>query len=310
MKGRITELRDDFHRNLINQGILGWVNLPSNKKSKGHSSYSPHTANNADKDSRISNYLASDVLATIETRLGLNSGIPGQFRAGQTQGSDFEKECQKYLELSFKEVLHLRNGTWQVHQADKLTNIGTFEQYSHLIELDRLADEHQQIKNFLGNGYVVKPDVVIVREAESDQAINSANNLVDNDTCKLTYFRKSNQIRLNGEVHHFLHASVSCKFTMRSDRAQNTRTEALNLIRSRKGRVPHIVVITAEPMPSRLSSLAQGTGDIDCVYHIALDELVTATKNSGEEEAQNLLQMMIDGKRLKDIADLPLDLVI
>ncbi len=37
-----------------------------------------------------------------------------------------------------------------------------------------------------------------------------------------------------------------------SDRAQNTRSEALNLIRNRKGRLPHIVVVTEEPSPSRL----------------------------------------------------------
>jgi len=32
-----------------------------------------------------------------------------------------------------------------------------------------------------------------------------------------------------------LHASISCKWTIRSDRSQNTRTEALNLIRNRRG---------------------------------------------------------------------------
>ena len=53
---------------------------------------------------------------------------------------------------------------------------------------------------------------------------------------------------------------------MRSDRAQNSRTEALNLIRNRKGNLPHIVVVTGEPMPARIASLALGTGDIDCVY--------------------------------------------
>lgn len=270
----------------------------------------PLTANNADKDSKISNYLASAMLSKIEFRLGIADNGPGAFRAGQTQGSDFEKECQRYLALAFEQVLHLRNGKWKVYQADTLTNIGKCEQYSHLVELDKLANQHQQIKNFLGNGYVVKPDVVIVREAESDEALNIRMQLVDNDSCKLSFFREANQIRLQGEIHHFLHASISCKFTMRSDRAQNTRTEALNLIRSRKGRVPHIVVITAEPMPSRLSSLAQGTGDIDCVYHIALDELISASEESNEEEAQNLVRMMIEGKRLKDIADLPLDLII
>ncbi len=70
-----------------------------------------------------------------------------------------------------------------------------------------------------------------------------------------------------------LHASVSAKWTMRSDRAQNSRTEALGLIRNRKGHLPHIVVVTGEPLPSRLASLALGTGDIDCMYHFALCQL-------------------------------------
>src|ERR1035438_2137764 len=67
-----------------------------------------------------------------------------------------------------------------------------------------------------------------------------------------------------------LHASISCKWTIRSDRVQNARSEALNLIRNRKGRLPHVVVVTGEPLPSRLSAIALGTGDIDCVYHFAL----------------------------------------
>lgn len=107
-----------------------------------------------------------------------------------------------------------------------------------------------------------------------------------------------------------LHASISTKWTLRSDRAQNARSEALNLIRNRKGRQPHIVVVTGEPTPSRLSSLALGTGDIDCVYHFALYELQEAVADLGNSEAEDLLAMMVDGKRLKDISDLPLDLSV
>ncbi|MBN1975836.1 MAG: restriction endonuclease, partial [Anaerolineae bacterium] len=33
---------------------------------------------------------------------------------------------------------------------------------------------------------------------------------------------------------------MSCKWTIRSDRGQNPRTEVLNLIRNRKGHLPHI----------------------------------------------------------------------
>lgn len=97
---------------------------------------------------------------------------------------------------------------------------------------------------------------------------------------------------------------------MRSDRAQNSRTEALNLIRNRKGNLPHIVVVTGEPMPARIASLALGTGDIDCVYHFALYELIEAVKEIGAEDAIEMLNVLIEGKRIKDISDLPMDLSV
>ncbi len=94
-----------------------------------------------------------------------------------------------------------------------------------------------------------------------------------------------------------------------SDRSQNTRTEALNLIRNRKGKTPHIACVTAEPMPNRLASLAMGTGDIDCVYHMALMELASSVKESGNEDQQDMPDTLTTGKRLRDISDLPFDLV-
>ena len=97
---------------------------------------------------------------------------------------------------------------------------------------------------------------------------------------------------------------------MRSDRTQNTRTEALNLIRNRKGHLPHIVVVTAEPLPTRLASIALGTGDLDRVYHFALTELREAVNVAGSEDQQEVLETMIQGRRLRDVADLPFDLAI
>ena len=107
-----------------------------------------------------------------------------------------------------------------------------------------------------------------------------------------------------------MHASISCKWTIRSDRSQNTRTEALNLIRNRKGRLPHIVAVTAEPLPTRLAALALGTGDLDCVYHFALHELQDSIKEINNEDQLDMLMMLIDGRRLRDISDLPFDLAI
>ncbi|GAB4429770.1 MAG: hypothetical protein OHK0039_48420 [Bacteroidia bacterium] len=68
--------------------------------------------------------------------------------------------------------------------------------------------------------------------------------------------------------------------------------------------------MTSEPSPSRISSIALGTGDIDCVYHFALPELLESVREIDNDVALHLLEIMISGKRLKDISDLPLDLAI
>lgn len=96
----------------------------------------------------------------------------------------------------------------------------------------------------------------------------------------------------------------------RSDRGQNARTEALNLIRNRKGRLPHVVSVTAEPLPTRLASLALGTGDLDCVYHFALPELQAAIAGIDNEDQMDMLKTLTEGRRLRDISDLPFDLAI
>jgi hypothetical protein len=60
-------------------------------------------------------------------------------------------------------------------------------------------------------------------------------------------------------------------------------------------------------MPSRIASIALGTGDIDCIYHFALYE-VQIVNSSDHEDSKEILNTMIDVKRLKDISDLPMDL--
>jgi len=53
-----------------------------------------------------------------------------------------------------------------------------------------------------------------------------------------------------------------------------------------------------------------GTGDIDCTYHAALPELKAAIDELGKDEQAEVLDSLIDGRRLRDISDLPLDLAI
>ena len=190
---------------------------------------------------------------------------------------------------------NLYPGKWSILQLGNNNKLKTsdFEQYEHLAYLSALTAENAQLAAALGNDYLVAPDVVVYRELYEDAEINQNQCIVDNNVSKMADIRKNN----GGKP--LLHASVSAKYTMRSDRAQNSRTEALNLIRNRKGHLPHIVVVTAEPMPNRLASLALGTGDIDCVYHFALYELIRAVKEVGSEDAIELLEYTCKWKKVE-----------
>ncbi|SLN35478.1 Type-2 restriction enzyme NgoMIV [Falsiruegeria litorea R37] len=220
--------------------------------------------------------------------------------AGQTAGSLFEAACQDFIAACFEQFTHLRPGRFSVERGQPISR---YAQYAHLDELRALADASRTLKTHLGTDYLIKPDVVVVRGAETDAVINQSGVLVDASVAGNTGLRQANGARAT------LHASVSCKLTIRSDRVQNTRSEALNLIRNRKGRLPHIVAVTAEPVPSRIAAIALGTGDMDCVYHFALPELVETLREQ-ERDTLELVETMIDGQRLRDTSDLPLDLVV
>ncbi|GET35833.1 NgoMIV family type II restriction endonuclease [Microseira wollei] len=80
---------------------------------------------------------------------------------------------------------------------------------------------------------------------------------------------------------------------------------------SRRSLWHHIIVVTAEPLPSRIASIALGTGDIDCVYHFSLYELMASVREADLEDAGEMLRIMVEGKHLRDISDLlPLDLAV
>lgn len=226
--------------------------------------------------------------------------------SGQTLGKQFENLSMWFLRETFPALQVLRPGHWTILQLGNHNKLKTsdFAQYEHLAYLNALTSENAQLAAALGNDYLVAPDVVVYRDLYEDAEINADEYIVDDRFGIMADIRKAN----GGKP--LLHASVSAKFTMRSDRAQNSRTEALNLIRNRKGHLPHIVVVTAEPMPNRIASLALGTGDIDCVYHFALPELIRAVNEVGSEDAQETLETLVKGKRLKDISDLPLDLSV
>lgn len=284
-KSLLSDYRAAFHRSLIEAGVLSI-------SERG-------VASNADSSSTASCAVARVVAEEL--------GAPTHGKiGGQSAGAAFEQCVMEFVANTFPRLQHLRPGVWRVVRLGNRNALKTssFAQYEHLEYLNELASENRRLSTILGNDYMVAPDVVVYRELCDDSEINEPLVVVSDDVAHLADLRASN----GGKP--ILHASISAKWTIRSDRAQNSRTEALNLIRNRKGSMPHIIVATGEPLPSRLASIAIGTGDIDCVYHFALYELIDAVRSIGNDAMTEQLEQLIDGKRLKDISDLPLDLSV
>lgn len=277
---RMAQLRWAYHRNLI-EGVLriDGAGVP----------------NNADRGSESSKRIALRILEEIGAE-------PASGRlSGQAAGRVFESATKEYLESAFSNLDHLRPGEWEFSVGQ---NIREFAQFRHLTEIRELVERNNELRTILGD-YIVKPDIVVARRPVSDDEINAAGALVEGGLIA----RRTPLRAVNSSV-PILHASVSCKWTIRSDRSQNARTEALNLIRNRKGNTPHIVVVTAEPLPGRLASIAMGTGDVDCVYHWALTEMGAAVGAVGADSDRELLAAMVEGGRLRDVGDLPFDLAV
>ncbi len=285
MEALISNERKKYHESLLREGVLtiDKSGVPSN----------------ADKSSKLSINIADGIARRLMAETHDKA-------LGQTSGSKFEQLNMEFLSNTFPKLQNLRPGSWHITKLGNRNAIKTssFAQYKHLDYLSQLTSEDRELAAALGNDYMVAPDVVVYRDTVSDEEINKTQVFVDDEVCTMADLRSK-----NGGL-PILHASVSAKWTMRSDRAQNSRTEALNLIRNRKGNLPHIVVVTGEPMPARIASLALGTGDIDCVYHFALYELIESVKEVGAEDALEMLNVLIEGRRLKDISDLPMDLAI
>ncbi len=188
---------------------------------------------------------------------------------GQTAGKALEQAVHDHLSSAMPSTLNGRAVT-----VSRKTVVSDFEQYEHLAQLQHLIDidDTKTLRASIGSDYLVKPDVTVGLAPVSGSPL--------------------------------LHAAVPCKWTLRSDRAQNVRHEAVILIRHRRGRLPHITPVTAEPMPTRLASLARGTAEVDALYHVALDELTTAVNNSGTREQIEVLEELVHHHRLRDLAEL------
>lgn len=261
----------DFARRL-----LGWKPSPREKglpKNKAGWEWVP---NFADVDSNESLALAARVLEALglenpnETHNAPIAQLPKQ------PGSHLENHILDLLSAELPKRDMVRQ--WEVSRGRLITDFG---QYVHLQEVDKRIRDDPNLRVSLGRDYLIKPDVTVGMLGERTLRNRP-----------------------------FLHAAVSCKWTIRSDRVQNIRHEFNQMIRHRRGRQPHLVTVTAEPLPTRLAAIARGTGEVDATYHVAFEEMEYAVRASRNATQQAAWDEVVGQGRLKDLNDLAGDLVI
>jgi hypothetical protein len=208
----------------------------------------PLVPNFADVDNAESMRIAAGVLDELGVAREVPSKVP------KDPGGPLEQAVREHLGQVLP-YLH-PDRDWIVARGAIITQ---FDQYAHLNKVDELVRANPELRITIGTDYLIRPDVTVALGG-----LPTGSGLPP------------------------LHAAISCKWTIRSDRVQNIRHECLQMIRHRRGRQPHLVTVTAEPLPSRLASIARGTGEVDAVYHVAYDALdasVNANANADQKEA-------------------------
>ena len=118
--------------------------------------------------------------------------------------------AQEFLRDAFDLLQHIRPGEWEFSLGG---NIGEFDQYRHLKDIRQAIADNKDLLVAFGD-YIVKPDIVVSRRPMSDRIVNAKEVLVGAErVSSLTPLRAT-----NADV-NILHASVSCKWTIRSDRS-------------------------------------------------------------------------------------------
>jgi NgoMIV restriction enzyme len=200
--------------------------------------------NFADVDNAESMRIAAGVLDQLSVRRDLDPAVP------KDPGGPLEQAVCDHLAEDLAR-LHV-DRAWLVSRGAVITG---FDQYAHLREVHALVRANPELRITIGMDYLIRPDVTV-----GLGNVPTASGLPP------------------------LHAAISCKWTIRSDRVQNIRHECLQMIRHRRGRQPHLVTVTAEPLPSRLASIARGTGEVDAVYHVAYDAMAASVAGNANPE--------------------------
>ncbi|OBJ65836.1 hypothetical protein A5627_05725 [Mycobacterium colombiense] len=242
--------------------------------------------NISDRSNAPSMRIAADIYETIDIPktkaaedLDDDDGDGDKDEDSSEPGAVLEKALKTDLESALPAKDPDR--TWLV---DRHLPVTGFAQFLHLSEIQAVLDHNPTLRSTFGGDYQIETDVCIGVENSADKSAAP-----------------------------FLHAAISSKWTIRSDRVQNVRHEFATLVRNRRGRSPHLIAVTAEPLPTRLLSIARGTGEVDNVYHLLYEQLEMAVQRLWDQlsrEQRSAWTEMTQQKRLRPYSSLVNDLTL
>lgn len=188
-----------------------------------------------------------------------------------------------------------RDVTKEIDEIEKFSSkadldVGTREKLTrHLTkirsEIASTESRRRELLNILGEESLLKLDIAISREMV-------------------------NPITPGSPLQHLV-AGFSLKWTLRTDRAQDCRSQGAKMAALRRGRMPHFAAVTMEPRPSMLALLGRGSGDVDCVYHLhlpalsmAIDDYCSGTKHKARLAIRDNFRRLRDQRRIRDYDEL------
>lgn len=256
--------------------LLGWKDAPRKNGKVTNKLGWEWTPNGVDVQNNESIWMATRILESLgKPNPNLMHDPDFNVPEAKASGKPLEDAVRDYLANELQRLDPSRE--WEVRRD---RNVWDFSQFEHLKALNDLIKEDENLRVTVGRSYTIKPDVTVGIKGTPTFGTNP-----------------------------WLHAAASCKWSIRSDRVQNIRHENNQLIRLRRGRLPHLVSVTAEPLPSRLISIARGTGEVDITYHIAFDQLTAAVAESDNKKERDEFDEIVGQNRLRDFKYIAEDFV-
>jgi hypothetical protein len=276
------------------------VSAPFTGELCGYRDGRPNTSDAGDKGSVELGRLLFD-------RLGVAAGTPAPSR--------------KIDDLMTNSLIdHVRTQVGSAVEVEANGHLSDFEQFTHLSALKSLSkdDGTKAIQKSLDRIERFLSTRVSARDAAQLEILLGAHRslVLDQTTQRkqlVEQLGEESLLRLDVVVYRSdgagrtpLLAGFSLKWSLRTDRAQDCRSQGAKMSALRRGQMPHFAAVTMEPRPTMLALLGRGSGDLDCAYHLDLAALTDAVEafyadsKRRRQGSYDTFRRLVEQRRVRD----------